>query len=80
MPTLDELHQQLNALEADLPRMIQDHPDPSDFWPEFVGAADIIEDQAEEHCALVEGRIAAMLAQHGRYVALADAEPATSDV
>ena len=79
MPTLDELRQQLDSLEADLPRMIQDCPDPSDFWPEFAGAADIIEDHAGEHCALVQERIAAMLAQHGRYIAFADAEPATTD-
>lgn len=60
-----QLTAQLDALEADLPRMIQAHPDPGDFWCEFAGTADIIEDHAGDHCQYVSDRIDAMLARHG---------------
>lgn len=79
MPTLDDLNAQLDALEASLHQMIEDYPDPSDFWPEFAGAAATIEDMAGEHCDVVHERIAAMLAKHGRYIAFADAEPETTN-
>ncbi|WP_246193437.1 hypothetical protein [Pseudoxanthomonas suwonensis] len=34
----------------------------------FAGVADVIEDQAGEHGQAVGKRLAAMLAQHGRYM------------
>ena len=72
MATIAELTTQLDALQAQLPQLIADNPDPGDFWCEFAGQADLIEDQAGEHTALVARRIADMLAEHGRYIATID--------
>lgn len=74
MTTQDQLTAMLDALEAALPAMIEDNPDPAEFWAAFAGEADIIEDQAGEHCAMVGQRIQAMLAEHGRYIAVVDQE------
>ncbi|MGH8464133.1 MAG: hypothetical protein ACRER5_08295 [Pseudomonas sp.] len=76
MTTIAELTTQLDALQAQLPKMIADNPDPGDFWCEFAGQADLIEDQAGEHTALVARRIAGMLAEHGRYVASVEVDDA----
>ncbi len=74
--TWEELTQQLDALEAALPRLIDEHPEPGDFWMAFAGEADAIEDAAGEHAEAVGQRIAAMLAQHGRYMATTELPPA----
>lgn len=58
----------LDALEAQLPALIEANPDPGDFWMAFAGEADVIEDRAGEHLGQVSERIAAMLAKHGRYL------------
>lgn len=68
MATLQALTARLDELEASLPQLIADHPDGGDFWMAFAGVADVIEDQAGEHCQAVGKRLAAMLAQHGRYM------------
>ncbi len=68
MTTLEALTSQLDDLEARLPQIIADHPDHGEFWMAFAGEADVIEDQAGEHCQAVGKRLEAMLAQHGRYV------------
>lgn len=57
---LTELHRQVNLLEADVPRWLQEYPNPADFWPLFAGAADVIEDQAGEHCREISERIHAI--------------------
>lgn len=72
MATQDQLTSMLDALEAALPGLIENNPDPGDFWAAFAGEADAIEDQAGEHSAMVGQRIAAMLAEHGRYIATID--------
>lgn len=72
MTTIAELTTQLDALQAQLPQLIADNPDPADFWPAFAGQADFIEDHADEHAEFVGRRIAAMLAEHGRYIATID--------
>jgi len=69
---LNEMTSQLNELEAALPQMVADNPDPADFWPEFAGVADCLEGQAGEHSDLFWARINTMLAKHGRYIAYAD--------
>ncbi|PJL44188.1 hypothetical protein ERT44_18990 [Stenotrophomonas sp. MA5] len=61
---LAELLEKLNALEAELPSLIQAYPDPADFWPAFAGLADLIEDEAGLHSDEVAGRIDALLARH----------------
>lgn len=76
MADLEAINAQLDELAALLPQMIEDHPDPAVFWATFAGEADVIEDAAGEHCGHVMGRISAMLAQHGRYVAGVDFEEA----
>lgn len=72
MAHIDELTRQLDALEDALPAMIEDNPEPGDFWMAFAGKADLIADQAGEHAAMVGERIQAMLAEHGRYIAVVD--------
>lgn len=66
--TREDLIALLNALEAELPGMLAANPDPGDFWVEFAGQADVIEDHAGEHGTMVRERIRAMLAEHGRYL------------
>ena len=69
MTTLDQLTAMLDALEAKLPDLLAAYPADGDFWMAFAGEADAIEDQAGEHVGVVNRRINAMLAQHGRYIA-----------
>ena len=61
----ETLDSQLDALAGQLPHLVASVPDPADFWPAFVGAADAIEDQAGDHSAYVRERIATMLEQAG---------------
>lgn len=74
MATLDELNAKLDELEAKLPGIIAANRYPGDFWMHFAGEADVIEDQAGEHAAVVNQRIQAMLAQHGFYIATIEGE------
>lgn len=69
-----ELTDRLDDLEAGLPELIGAHPDPSDFWKAFLAVADPLEDEAGPHQGWVQQRIAAMLADHGRYISLAPLE------
>ena len=59
-----DLDAMLDRLKASLPKMIADHPHDGDFWSEFAGHADAIEDAASasdyEH---VRSRIDAMLSE-----------------
>jgi hypothetical protein len=71
MTTQAELTKLLDKLEASLPKMIEDNPDPSDFWSAFAGEADVMEDHAGDLAELVDERIQSMLAKHGRYLAFA---------
>lgn len=68
MPLPNELGRRLSDLEAELPAMIAAYPEEGEFWMAFAGEADVIEDQAGEHAALVNERIARMLARHGRFL------------
>lgn len=63
------LASQLDELEAALPKMIEASPDAGDFWCEFAGHADVIQEAAGDHCQFVHDRISAMLASHGRFMA-----------
>lgn len=74
MATTESLAALLDALEARLPKMIDDNPDPKDFWREFAGKAAVIEAQAGKHRDLVNCRISQMLARHGRYIATIDTD------
>jgi len=46
---LNTLKAQLNALETDLPLLIQAHSSSGDFWAALAGLADVIEDNAAAH-------------------------------
>lgn len=72
MADLLTLTRLLDELENQLPDLIQDNPDPGDFWMAFAGQADVIEDQAGEFTSVVRKRLNTMLAQHGRYIAVVD--------
>lgn len=65
MADLNTLNLLLNDLEAALPNMMRDYPDPADFWPAFAGLADVIEDSAGVHYEIVANRIDRMLQKHG---------------
>lgn len=62
---LNTLEAQLNALETDLPLLIQAHSSSGDFWAALAGLADVIEDNAGAHQVLVAQRISAMLTRQG---------------
>lgn len=62
---LNTLEAQLNALETDLPLLIQAHSSSGDFLAVFAGLADVIEDNAGAHQELVAQRVSAMLTKHG---------------
>ena len=72
MTLKSQLTAMLDDLGARLPQMVEENPDPGDFWPAFAGEADVIEDQAGEHCHMVAERLEAMWAEHGRYMAFSD--------
>lgn len=63
-----KLTARLDDLEAQLPTLIRDHPDPADFWEAFLAVADPLEDQAGANQSGVQQRIASMLAAHGRFL------------
>lgn len=54
---LAELHHQVDLLAFHVPTWLQENPDPADFWPLFAGVADLIEDEAGEHCREISERI-----------------------
>lgn len=62
---LNTLEVPLNALETELPMLIQAHGSSGDFWAAFAGQADVIEDKAGAHHMLVAQRVSAMLTKHG---------------
>lgn len=65
-PTRADLDEMLDELETSLPTIIAENPDDGDFWSEFAGRAEVIEDAAAAaDCDHVRGRIDAMLASHG---------------
>jgi hypothetical protein len=60
-----ELNAMLDQLEKELPGMIKMHPDAAEFWSEFCGKADVIEDSAPRgDFGVVRARIEGMLATH----------------
>lgn len=62
----EELDTLLDRLQSALPQMIADNPDSGDFWSEFAGHADVIEDAAgADDCDHVQARITSMLADFG---------------
>jgi glutathione S-transferase len=63
---LADLDEMLDALEADLPRMIRENPQVADFCMAFIAEADAIEARADgAELAHVRARIDGMLARHG---------------
>lgn len=76
MATLDQLMDLLDALEARLPELLASSPTDGEFWMAFAGEADVIEDRAAEHVGVVNQRINAMLAQHGRFIAAVEIDDA----
>lgn len=76
MTTLDHLTAMLDDLETKLPDLLTAYPADGDFWMAFAGEADAIEDQAVEHVGVVNQRINAMLAQHGRFIAAVEIDDA----
>ncbi|MDF9440670.1 hypothetical protein EM864_02750 [Stenotrophomonas acidaminiphila] len=75
MTSLDQLTTLLDALEAKLPDLLAAYPADGDFWMAFAGEADAIEDRAGEHVGVVNQRISAMPAQHGRFLVGVEASP-----
>ncbi len=67
MKTRAQLATLLDALEAGLPAIARDNPDPADFWPAFAVDADVIEESAGsgEDARYVHERIDTMLKANG---------------
>ncbi len=61
--THDDLVIALDALQAELPSMIEEYADTGDFWNAFAGRADAIE--AGDETAYLNARIDAMLLAQG---------------
>jgi len=62
---IEDAMTQLDALERDLPKMRAESKADSDFWLEFAGRADVIEDSVSpEDFTRVRDRIDDMLARH----------------
>lgn len=60
--TRAQLDQMLDALDAQLPEMLEQNPDDGDFWAEFAGHADVIDDAARhEDCDYVTKRLDVMI-------------------
>lgn len=60
------LQQKLNAVEAELPRLIAEYPDPAELWPAFAGIADEVLDSAGSDLhEWVADKIEGMLSFHG---------------
>ena len=59
-PPLAELNRQVDLLEAEVSRWLEEFPDPADFWPLFAGVADVIEDLAGPHSLEIGDRIQAI--------------------
>ncbi|UYB51137.1 hypothetical protein OCJ37_14200 [Xanthomonas sp. AM6] len=60
--TRADLDKMLDALEAEVPAMLEQCPDDGDFWAEFAGHADVIEDAArQEDCEHVTERMHAIV-------------------
>lgn len=57
---LAELHHQVDLLESYVPIWLQENREPADFRPLFAGVADLIEDEAGEHCRQISERIHAI--------------------
>ena len=58
--SLTKLHQQVDLLAFQVPIWLRENPEPADFWPLFAGVADLIEDEAGEHCHEISERIHAI--------------------
>lgn len=67
MPTKRaDLDAMLDRLQRAMPAMVADNPDDGDFWREFAGQAEVIEDASSaSDCDHVRARIDAMLAAQG---------------
>jgi len=56
--TRADLDKMLDDLQAQVPEMLEQCPDDGDFWAEFAGHADVIDDAARhEDCEHVTKRI-----------------------
>ncbi|MDG2538718.1 hypothetical protein P5Y53_13670 [Dyella jiangningensis] len=60
-----ELQKALNRIEGHLPRLLDELPDPADFWPAFAGEADAILEGAGQEHDWVADKLESMLAFHG---------------
>ncbi|AIF48145.1 hypothetical protein HY57_13185 [Dyella japonica A8] len=66
MTTRAQLQKALNRLEAYLPHLLDQFPEPENFWPAFAGEADPVLDGAPAHDHdWVADRLESMLRFHG---------------
>lgn len=65
MLDLTTLDNRLDALQASLPALKEQYPEPGEFIIAFAGSADVLEDQAGPHAAHVAQRIREMLTAEG---------------
>lgn len=61
MLDLTTIDNRLDALQAALPRLLQDYPEQCEFWNAFAGETEVIEEQAGDHAEHVYARLRDML-------------------
>ncbi|WP_130618096.1 hypothetical protein [Dyella amyloliquefaciens] len=59
------LQKALNLIEGHLPRLLDEYPDPADFWPAFAGEADSLLEEAGQEHEWVADKLESMLTFHG---------------
>jgi hypothetical protein len=65
MTTRATLQGALNRIEAHLPHLLEQFPEPAECWPAFAGEADaVLEDAGPEH-DWVADKLESMLTFHG---------------
>lgn len=64
--TREQLAERLRALDAALPRLCAEYPDPDEFWNAFASEADFATECAgEEDYDWVNAQVDALLRKHG---------------
>ncbi|QNK01502.1 hypothetical protein [Dyella telluris] len=65
MTTRAALQKALNRIEGHLPDLLEQFPEPGDFWPAFAGEADTLLESAGQEHDWVADKLESMLAFHG---------------
>ncbi|AIF46371.1 hypothetical protein HY57_03420 [Dyella japonica A8] len=65
MTTRAALQKALNRIEAYLPHLLEQFPEPGEFWPAFAGESEAVIEGAGQDHEWVADRLESMLTFHG---------------